>query len=106
MKTRKIPMRMCVGCQEMFEKRSLIRLVRTPEGDILFDSTGKKSGRGVYLCKKQACLSAATKGKRIQKAFQCEVPASIFQRLSEELHLISELQVPEETDKMEESHNL
>ena len=90
MKARKIPLRMCVGCQEMFEKRSLIRLVRTPEGDVLFDSTGKKAGRGVYCCRKQECLNLAIKAKRIQKAFKCEIPSPIFVRLTEELNLLPE----------------
>jgi hypothetical protein len=90
MKARKIPLRMCVGCQEMFEKRSLIRLVRTPEGEVLFDPTGKKAGRGVYCCRKQECLSTAIKAKRIQKAFKCEIPAQIFARLTDELNLLTE----------------
>ena len=90
MKARKIPLRMCVGCQEMFEKRNLIRVVRTPEGEVLFDPTGKKAGRGVYCCRKPECLSTAIKAKRIQKAFKCEIPAHVFSRLTEELNLFAD----------------
>lgn len=61
MKTKKIPMRMCVGCGEMKPKKELIRVLRTPEGEFLLDTTGKKAGRGAYLCKNMACLDAAKK---------------------------------------------
>lgn len=104
MKARKIPLRMCVGCQEMFEKRSLIRLVRTPEGEVLFDTTGKKAGRGVYCCRKQECLNLAIKAKRIQKAFKCEIPNQIFIKLTEELSLLPANREAE-IDKTEEFTN-
>ena len=59
MKTRKIPMRMCVGCREMREKRSLLRIVKSAEGEISFDPVGKKPGRGAYICRDRACLERA-----------------------------------------------
>lgn len=74
----------------MFEKRNLIRLVRTPEGEVLFDPTGKKAGRGVYCCRKHECLNIAIKAKRIQKAFKCEIPANVLSRLTEELNLYAD----------------
>lgn len=66
-KTKKIPLRRCVGCQEMKPKRELLRVVRTPEGEILLDPTGKKSGRGAYICRSPDCLQAAVKGKRLER---------------------------------------
>jgi predicted RNA-binding protein YlxR (DUF448 family) len=80
-KERKVPQRMCVGCRVMKNKRELIRVVRTPEGSVELDTTGKKSGRGAYLCADPECLNLAVKGKRLQKALQHEVAEEI-------LHLI------------------
>ena len=65
MKTRKIPMRMCVGCREMKEKRSLLRVVKSPEGAISFDRVGKAPGRGAYVCKSKACLERAVKARQL-----------------------------------------
>ena len=64
--TKKIPVRRCVGCGEHFPKGELVRVLRTPEGEITLDLTGKKSGRGAYICKKQACLKKARKSRRIE----------------------------------------
>jgi predicted RNA-binding protein YlxR (DUF448 family) len=77
-KVRKIPQRMCVGCREMKNKRDLLRVVRTPEGNIEVDTTGKKSGRGAYLCPDPECLSQAVKGKRLQKALEHEISNDIL----------------------------
>ncbi len=77
-KVRKIPQRMCVGCREMKNKRDLLRVVRTPEGSIEVDPTGKKSGRGAYLCNNQECLAQAVKGKRLQKALEHEISNDIL----------------------------
>lgn len=85
MKTRKIPQRMCVGCREMKNKKELLRVVKTPEGNIELDKTGKKSGRGAYICADMTCLEQAVKGKRLQKALEKEIPAEIMERLREEL---------------------
>ncbi len=76
-KVRKIPMRICVGCREKKPKRELIRLVRTPEGEIRLDPGGKISGRGAYICKDETCLQKALKGRRLEK--------NLEQTLSEEL---------------------
>ena len=68
---KKIPQRMCVGCQEMHNKKELLRIVKTPEGEYLLDDTGKKSGRGAYVCHKEECLNKAFKEKRLEKSFGC-----------------------------------
>ena len=82
---RKIPTRRCTGCGEHFPKNTLIRVLRTPEGEILLDLTGKKNGRGAYLCKNPACLKKAKKGGRIASALECTIPEEIYTRLEEEL---------------------
>ena len=82
---RKIPIRKCSGCQERFPKSELIRVLRTPEGEIVLDLTGKKNGRGAYLCKNPVCLKKATKGGRIASALECTIPEEIYTRLEEEL---------------------
>lgn len=84
-KVRKIPQRMCVGCREMKNKKELIRIVRTPDEMILIDRTGKKSGRGAYICPEAQCLNIAVKGKRLQKALEREIPEEIIEALRKEL---------------------
>jgi predicted RNA-binding protein YlxR (DUF448 family) len=74
MKPKKIPMRMCVGCREMKEKKTLIRVVRNPEGEVSIDPTGKKSGRGAYVCRNPECLKRAIKQKQLER--QLEAPLS------------------------------
>ena len=81
MKPRKIPMRMCVGCREMKPKKELLRVVRTPEGEVLIDPTGKKSGRGAYICASSACLAKARKQKQLERAFKCAVDAAAYEAL-------------------------
>ena len=88
-KIRKIPQRMCVGCREMKNKRELLRIVKTPEGQVTLDKTGKKSGRGAYICMQLACLEQAAKGKRLQKALEKDIPAEIFEVLRIELSSLS-----------------
>lgn len=85
MQVKKQPMRKCTGCNEMKEKRELVRIVRDPEGNISVDLTGKKSGRGAYICKDKKCLMKAQKAKRLERAFECEVPAEIYERLEGEI---------------------
>lgn len=71
MKEKKIPMRMCLGCREMKPKRELLRVVRSPEGDVSLDATGRKPGRGAYVCKSTDCLQRAIKQRQIERAFAC-----------------------------------
>ncbi len=82
---RSVPMRKCTGCNEMKPKKELVRVVRSPEGEISIDTVGKKPGRGAYVCRSKECLEKARKAKRLQKAFSCEIPDAIFTRLEEEL---------------------
>lgn len=81
MRPRRIPERMCVGCKTMRPKRELIRVVRTPEGEVLLDLTGKKSGRGAYVCHNPSCLDAALRGGRLSHA----LAVSINEHVAEEL---------------------
>jgi predicted RNA-binding protein YlxR (DUF448 family) len=85
MRTKKVPMRKCVACQEMMPKKELIRVVRTPEQEILIDPTGKKSGRGAYLCGKEECFRLAKKKKALDRALKVQVDDTIYDRLQEEL---------------------
>ncbi|MBC8080354.1 MAG: YlxR family protein [Gorillibacterium sp.] len=84
MKQRKTPLRKCVVCQEMKPKKELIRVVRTPEADILIDLTGKKSGRGAYLCGSLKCFKQASKSKALDRALKAPVGVEIYQRLEQE----------------------
>lgn len=83
MKVKKIPMRKCVVSQERFEKRDLLRVVRTPEGNVIYDKTGKANGRGVYLSKTKQVIEKALKTKVLNKHLETEVPESVFQDLLE-----------------------
>ncbi len=82
---KKIPVRQCLGCGEPKEKKALIRVVRSPEGELSVDLTGKKSGRGAYICPSVECFKKARKAKRLEKAFQCVIPDEIYARLEQEL---------------------
>lgn len=78
---KKLPERKCLGCMESFPKSSLIRVVRSPEGEITLDTTGKKSGRGAYICKSAECLKKAIKAKRLERAFECQIPSEVLEAL-------------------------
>ena len=82
---RSIPMRKCTGCNEMKPKKELVRVVRSPEGEVSLDLTGKKPGRGAYVCRDAACLSKARKAGRLEHAFSCEIPPDVYERMEEEL---------------------
>lgn len=85
MKTRKVPMRMCLGCQEMKPKKELMRIVRTPEGTVELDPTGKRNGRGAYICSNLDCFKAAVKGKRFNKALEIEMSPQVIEELEKKL---------------------
>ena len=89
MQQKKIPMRMCVGCGEMKPKREMVRVVRPPEQaadtGISLDLTGKKPGRGAYICKSAQCLRQARKAKRLERAFSCPIPDEVYDRMEAEL---------------------
>ena len=85
MKTKKIPMRMCLGCGEMKPKRELIRVVKSKEGDISLDLTGKKSGRGAYICKSVECFEKARKARKFERSFSCMISEDISTSMEGEL---------------------
>lgn len=85
MKTRKIPLRKCTGCQEMKNKKELIRIVRDNEGEFSLDFTGKKPGRGAYICPKEECLIKAQKSRGLERSFKVSVPSEIYEALKSEL---------------------
>lgn len=82
---KKIPMRKCVGCQEMKNKKEMIRVLRVSESDFVLDTTGKKNGRGAYLCFSEECLEKAIKNKGLERSFKQSIPEEVYQTLKEEL---------------------
>ena len=82
---KKIPMRQCLGCREMKPKRELIRVVRSPEGEISLDFKGKAPGRGAYICPAPACLKQAIKAKALERAFSTQIPEAVYEKLNEEM---------------------
>lgn len=86
-KQKKIPLRRCTGCGESFPKKELIRVVRSPEGSVSLDFTGKASGRGAYVCKKAACFKKARKQGRFKSALDCDIPEEVLAALEEEIIL-------------------
>ena len=85
MQQKKIPMRRCIGCNTMFPKRELVRVVKSPDGTLSLDLTGKKSGRGAYICRSMECLRLARKAKRLERAFACAVPDEVYDAMEKEL---------------------
>lgn len=85
MHNKKIPMRTCCGCNEMKPKKELVRVVKTPEGEILLDFTGKKSGRGAYICRNIQCLEAAKKARKFERSFSCAVSDELYEVMKNEL---------------------
>ncbi|MCI6028681.1 MAG: RNase P modulator RnpM [Christensenellales bacterium] len=82
---KKIPMRMCVGCREMHEKRELIRIVKSAEGMVSIDMRGKAPGRGAYICRKSDCLERAMKSRALERALEHRIEPDVYERLREEL---------------------
>ncbi len=82
---KKIPERKCCGCGECKPKKDLIRIVHAPDGTVSIDLTGKKSGRGAYICPSCACLTKAIKSKKLQRSFECPIPEEVYQALEEAL---------------------
>lgn len=85
MQTKKVPVRMCSGCGQHIPKKELIRVVRSPEGELSVDLTGKKSGRGAYLCQNVECLLKARKARRLERSLSCQIPDEVYERLEEQL---------------------
>lgn len=78
---KKIPMRQCLGCREMKPKKELIRVVKSPEGEISLDFKGKANGRGAYVCPNADCLKKAVKAKALERAFSCQIPQEVYEAL-------------------------
>lgn len=85
MRSVKIPMRLCLGCNEMMPKKELMRVVRSPEGEISLDFTGKKNGRGAYLCRNSQCFEKARKSRRFEKSLSCRIDESVYEVMADEL---------------------
>lgn len=82
---KKIPMRQCLGCREMKPKKELVRVVRSPEGQISLDFRGKANGRGAYVCRSPECLKKAIKAHALERAFSCQIPEEIYVQLQAEM---------------------
>ena len=87
---KKIPMRQCVGCGEMKSKKEMMRVLKTPEDEIVLDVTGKKKGRGAYLCKTRECLIKARKNKGLERSFKMSIPNEIYDNLEKEFDAFHE----------------
>jgi predicted RNA-binding protein YlxR (DUF448 family) len=85
---KKIPMRICIGCGVSKSKKDLMRVVRTPEDEFVLDATGKKNGRGAYLCKDAECLKKAIKSKGLERSFKMSIPKEVYAKLEEEFNHI------------------
>lgn len=84
-KVKKTPQRQCVGCREMKDKKSLLRVVRSPEGAVSLDFTGKKPGRGAYVCPDPACLAKVRKSRALERAFSAAIPAEVYDQLEAQM---------------------
>ena len=85
MQNKRVPLRMCTGCGEHLPKKELVRVVKYHTGEISIDLTGKKSGRGAYVCHKADCLRKARKARRLERVFDCDIPDEVYARLEEEI---------------------
>ena len=83
-----MPVRMCVGCQEMKNKKEMIRVIKTPECTFMLDATGKKNGRGAYVCPSEECLQLARKNKGLERSFKQAIPAEVYESLEKEMEAL------------------
>lgn len=81
MSVKKIPLRQCIGCGEMKSKKEMIRVIKTAEGEILLDATGRKNGRGAYLCPSMECFKKAVKGRGLERSFKMAIPREVYETL-------------------------
>jgi predicted RNA-binding protein YlxR (DUF448 family) len=89
MTNKKVPMRQCVGCAEMKSKKELLRIIKTPEEEVVLDVTGRKNGRGAYICASMECLKKAQKFKGLERSLKIAIPADIYQNLEEEMSKVA-----------------
>ena len=87
---KKVPLRQCIGCGEMKSKREMIRVIKTPEDEILLDATGRKNGRGAYLCPAMECLKKAVKSKGLVRSFKMAIPPEVYQALEKEMEKLEQ----------------
>jgi predicted RNA-binding protein YlxR (DUF448 family) len=85
---KKIPLRQCIGCGEMKSKKEMIRVIKTAEGEILLDATGRKNGRGAYLCPSMECFKKAVKGRGLERSFKMAIPREVYETLEKEMEEI------------------
>lgn len=88
MVTKKVPMRQCTGCREMKSKRDMIRVIKTSEYEICIDATGRKNGRGAYICPNMECLKQAMKSRGLERSLKVSIPDTVYQQLEEEMSQI------------------
>ena len=86
--SKKLPIRKCVGCQEMKSKKEMIRVIRTSQGEFLLDATGRKNGRGAYLCPSKECLEKAVKNKGLERSFKQAIPKEVYEALEKEMEVL------------------
>ena len=86
---KKIPQRQCMGCRDRMDKRLLIRVVRTPEGNVQLDFSGKLNGRGAYICPKAECLKKAQRAKSLERSLEIPIPETVYDRLAHEIEVAS-----------------
>ena len=85
MQEKRVPLRKCTGCGEMIGKKGAVRVVRSKEGEVSIDPTGKKSGRGAYICRDEKCFEICRKAHKLERALKCGVPEEIYEALAKEL---------------------
>ena len=88
MSVKKIPLRQCIGCGEMKSKKEMIRVIKTAEGEILLDATGRKNGRGAYLCPSMECFKKAVKGRGLERSFKMAIPREVYETLEKEMEAL------------------
>ena len=89
MTNKKVPMRQCVGCGEMKSKKELLRVIKTPEEDIILDITGRKNGRGAYICDSMECLKTAQKKRGLERSLKVSIPDDVYQSLEQEMSTVA-----------------
>ena len=88
MSVKKIPLRQCIGCGEMKSKKEMMSVIKTAEGEILLDATGRKNGRGAYLCPSMECFKKAVKGRGLERSFKMAIPREVYETLEKEMEEI------------------
>lgn len=87
---RKVPMRQCIGCGEMKNKREMMRILRDTEGEIVLDTTGRKNGRGAYLCRSSECYEKAVRSRGLERSLKMEIPTEVYENLKREIEKFAE----------------